>query len=67
MVYDRATSINSGLFKRFDLSQVTNPVISGHVATDVLPSGQQLLVQTLRPPNASASAAFGASNLGENP
>jgi len=63
VVYDRATSINSGLFKRFNLSLVSNPVISGYVATEVMPSGQQLFVQTLLPLNATASTINGAVNL----
>ena len=50
-------------FKRFNLSLQTNPVINGHVATEVLPSGQQLFMQTLLPANATASAVFAANNL----
>lgn len=63
MVYDHATSLNTGLFKRFNLSLVTNPTINGNVATETLPSGQQLFVQTLLPHNASASAVYAAGNL----
>jgi hypothetical protein len=63
VVYDHATSLNPGLFKRFNLSLVTNPVISGNVATETLASGQQLFVQTLLPQNASATAAYAAGNL----
>jgi hypothetical protein len=63
VTYDRATSINSGLFKRYNLSMVTNPAISGSVATETLPSGQQLFVQTLLPLNASESAVYAAGNL----
>jgi hypothetical protein len=63
VTYDRATSINSGLFKRYNLSMVTNPVISGNAATETMPSGQQLFVQTLLPMNASESSVYGAGNL----
>ena len=47
-VYDRATTLNSGLFKRFNLSIVTSPAISGNTATELLPSGQQLFALTKR-------------------
>lgn len=63
VVYDRATSAHSGLFKRFNLSLVTNPVISGNVATETMADGQQLFIQTLLPQKASLSAAYGAGNL----
>ena len=63
VVYDRATSIHSGLFKRFNLSLVTNPAIAGKTATETLASGQNLFVQTLLPQNAALSAINGAVNL----
>jgi hypothetical protein len=63
VVYDHATSLNSGLFKRFNLSMVTSPAIAANTATETLPSGQQLFVQTLLPQTASASAAYDAGNL----
>jgi hypothetical protein len=63
VVYDRATSINSGLFKRFNLSFVTNPVVAGNTATETMPSGQQLFVQTLLPTSASFSTMNGAAML----
>ena len=49
VVYDRATSQSAGLFKRWYLTLITNPVINGHVATETLPSGQKLFVQSLLP------------------
>src|SRR4029077_15058429 len=55
VTYDRATSIHPNLFKRFNLSLVTNPVINGKVATETLASGQQLFIQTLLPQSATAS------------
>ncbi len=63
VVYDRATSQNPSLFKRFNLSLVTNPAISGKVATETMADGQRLFIQTLLPINASASAVYGAGNL----
>ena len=63
VVYDRATTANPGLFKRFNLSLVTNPAISGNVAAETLASGQQLFVQTLLPLSHSASAVNAAGNL----
>lgn len=65
VVYDRATSINSGLFKRFNLSLVTNPNILGNSAVETLASGQQLFVQTLLPisPSLSITSAYAAGNL----
>jgi hypothetical protein len=63
IVYDRATSTHNGLYKRFNLSLVTKPTISGNTATQTLPSGQQLFVQTLLPGAPTISAAFAPSNL----
>jgi len=63
VVYDRATTLNTGLFKRFNLSLVTNPAINGNVATETLPSGQQLFIQTLLPASPSTSAVYAAGNL----
>lgn len=63
VVYDRATSIHASLFKRFNLSLVTNPAIAGNTATETLASGQRLYVQTLLPQNPAISASNGAANL----
>lgn len=63
VVYDRATSLNPGLFKRFSLSLVTNPSLNGNVATETLASGQKLFVQSLLPNNPSLTGAFAAGNL----
>jgi len=63
VVYDRATSTHAGLFKRFNLSFVTNPVLDGNAATATMASGQQLFVQTLLPLSPSASAVYAAGNL----
>ena len=52
VVYDRATSAHNG-FKRFNLSLVANPVVSGNTATETLPDGQQLFIRTLLPLNPS--------------
>jgi len=63
IVYDRATSTHSGLFKRFNLSLVTNPTISGHTATETMASGQKLYIQTLLPTSPSITTINGAVNL----
>lgn len=63
VVYDRATTLHSGLFKRFNLCLVTNPTIAGNTATETLASGQQLFVQTLLPHSPSLSAVYAAGNL----
>jgi len=63
VIYDRAASMTAGLFKRFNLSLVTDPVINGNVATETTPNGQHLFVQTLLPINASESAIYAAGNL----
>jgi hypothetical protein len=63
VVYDRATSQNTGLFKQFHLSLVTNPIIAGSVSTETMADGQQLFIQTLLPLNASIGSVYGAGNL----
>jgi hypothetical protein len=63
VIYDRSTSLHSGLFKRFNLSLTTNPVISGNTATETLPDGQQLFVQTLLPAGPSITSIDGAALL----
>jgi hypothetical protein len=63
VVYDRATSNSSGLFKRFNLSLVNNPVISGLNATETMADGQQLFIHTLLPQNASITAREADTDL----
>jgi hypothetical protein len=68
VVYDRASTVDSGLFKRFNLSLVNPPVTQvgangSTVTTETLNSGQQLFVQTLLPQNASASFFNGVATL----
>ncbi len=63
VIYDRATSANAGLFKRFNLSLVTDPAINDNVATETMADGQQLFIQTLLPLKPSTSAVDGAVNL----
>jgi hypothetical protein len=53
VVYDRAASVHSGLFKRFNLNLVATPAISGHTVTEVTSGGQQLFAQTILPTNAA--------------
>jgi len=63
VIYDRATTNHSGLFKRFNLSLVNSPTISGNVATETMADGQQLFVTTLLPANPSYNTFNGASML----
>jgi hypothetical protein len=63
VVYDRATSQHSGLFKRFNLSLVNKPVIGGNAVTETMVSGQKLFVQTLLPHAPSITSAYAAGNL----
>lgn len=63
VVYDRATSKSSGLFKRFNMSLVTNPVINGMNATETMTDGQQLFVHTLLPANAQITAREADTDL----
>ena len=55
--------MTAGLFKRFNLSLVTNPAINGNVATETTPNGQHLFVQTLLPLNPTESATYAVNNL----
>jgi hypothetical protein len=63
VAYDRASSIHPGLFKRFNLSLVAQPVINKNVATETMSSGQKLFIQTLLPANASLSSVYAAGDL----
>jgi hypothetical protein len=63
VVYDRATSRTGGLFKRFNLNFVTKPVMNNGVATETLPGGQKLYVQTLLPHNPLQNVMDAAGNL----
>ncbi len=62
-IYDRATSRDEGLFKRFNLSLVTKPEIDGSVATETLASGQRLFIQTLQPEKPLTSETYAAKRL----
>ena len=53
VVYDRVTSLHTGLFKQFNVNVVAIPSVVGHSVTEVTPGGQQLFVQTLLPTNAT--------------
>ncbi len=63
VIYDRAASKNAGLFKRFNLSLIANPNISGHTATETMADGQRLFIHTLLPENASITAREAATDL----
>ncbi len=60
IVYDRATSANAGLFKRFNLCMPAIPVVTaraggGSVLTETMPSGQQLVINSILPANGAVS------------
>ena len=63
VVYDRATSKSSGLFKRFNLSLAANPTLAGENATETMADGQQLFIHTLLPLNASIAAREADTDL----
>jgi len=63
VVYDRATSLHTGLFKRFNLCLVTNPAINNNTSVETLSSGQQLFVQTLLPQKPAITADLAVNNL----
>jgi hypothetical protein len=53
VVYDRATSLHAGLFKRFNLNFITTPTIdsTNRLVTETTPNGQKLFVRSLLPAN----------------
>ena len=63
VVYDRATTAHSGLFKQVHFSLVNAPALNGNVATETMPDNQQLFIQTLLPQVAAPSYFNGAANL----
>ena len=63
VVYDRATSTHTGLFKRFNICLVNNPAITGNMAVETMDSGQQLFVQTLLPQSPLITSDFAVNNL----
>ena len=63
VVYDRAVSVHSGLFKRFNLCLPTNPVTSGSLTTETLASGQKLFINTLLPKAPAISTKSGIDGL----
>jgi hypothetical protein len=53
VVYDRATSLNTGLFKQFNLSFPTVPTMNGNLITTTTPGGQNLYITSLLPAGAT--------------
>ena len=55
VVYDRAATLHTGLFKRFNLNFITTPLVDhvNNVVTETTPKGQKLFVQSLLPANAN--------------
>ncbi|MGA2277068.1 MAG: chitobiase/beta-hexosaminidase C-terminal domain-containing protein [Terracidiphilus sp.] len=67
VTYDRATSADPGLFKRYNLSLVTNPSISGQTAVETMADGQKLYINTLLPENASITTSIAGIAQSNNP
>jgi hypothetical protein len=63
VIYDRATTMHSGLFKNFNMCLQEAPVISGNVATETMPDGQQFFIQSLLPATPTLMSFYGAGNL----
>lgn len=59
VVYDRAASLNSGLFKRFHLSVINNPVIQGNVTVETLNSWSDGAGRAERQPDRPAAGRHG--------
>jgi hypothetical protein len=60
VVYDRATTQHPGLFKRFNLTVIGNPVTSGSLTTTTTPGGQHLYINTLLPNTATTTITSSA-------
>jgi hypothetical protein len=60
VVYDRATSKTSGLFKRFNLATIGAPALTNGIIKTTTPGGQHLYVSSLLP----AGATFTPSAIG---
>jgi hypothetical protein len=64
VVYDRASTVHSGLFGEFNLALVNAPVTQSAngvtTATETMNDGQQLFIQTLLPQNAATNYFNGA-------
>jgi len=63
VIYDRATSKHSNLFKTFNLCLATSPVIAGNVATETMADGQKLFVQTVLPAKPTLTSRYAAGDL----
>ncbi len=55
VIYDRATSLSQGKFKRVTFNSVTQPAVNGHSAVAVTPNGQSLFLTNLLPAGATLS------------
>jgi len=62
IIYDRASSLHAGLFKRFNLNFVTTPTINSKLITETTPGGQHLFVSSLLPSNPTFSLTLLVTN-----
>jgi Divergent InlB B-repeat domain len=60
VVYDRATTQEAGLWKKWNLSLAATPQVQANKVSETMPDGQKLFVQTLLPMNPSQSYFNGA-------
>jgi hypothetical protein len=61
VVYDRATTQEAGLWKKWDLSLGATPQVGVNTVSETMADGQSLFVQTLLPLNATQSTFNGAA------
>ena len=61
VVYDRATTKTANRFKRWNLTLLADPVISGHTATVTSAGGQRLTIQSLLPAAAALTTSAAES------
>ena len=57
IIYDRATTTSAGLFKKFNLTLLAQPIISGNTATVTTAGGQEFYIQSLLPAGASITSS----------
>jgi hypothetical protein len=57
VVYDRAESKTANRFKRWNLTLLANPSVSGNAATVTTAGGQRLTIETLLPAGATLTAS----------
>lgn len=67
VIYDRASSMTEGRFKRFWLNLPAEATIAGNRTSMTTAAGQSLVVTTLLPPDAAISAAPAPAETSDEP